>query len=74
MRGATPPLPSTPSWRGAQLKYLRDNFTFNFLVIFHSINIFSLDVRKQSSKALEVYFANVKVRGRFPDEIETMPP
>jgi hypothetical protein len=26
MRGAIPPLPNTPSWRGAQLKH-RDNFT-----------------------------------------------
>jgi hypothetical protein len=26
MRGVIPPLPNTPSWRGAQLKY-RDNFT-----------------------------------------------
>jgi hypothetical protein len=29
MSEATPPLPNTPSWRGAQLKH-RDNFTFNF--------------------------------------------
>jgi hypothetical protein len=27
MSGETPPLPNTPSWRGAQLKH-RDNFTF----------------------------------------------
>jgi len=27
MRGAIPPLPSTPSWRGAQLKKHKDNFT-----------------------------------------------
>jgi len=27
MRGAIPPLPHTPSWRGAQLKH-RDSFTF----------------------------------------------
>jgi len=27
MRGDIPPLPNTPSWRGAQLKR-RDNFTF----------------------------------------------
>jgi hypothetical protein len=27
MRGSLPPLPNTPSWRGAQLKD-RDNFTF----------------------------------------------
>jgi hypothetical protein len=26
MRGAIPPLPSTPSWRGAHLKHM-DNFT-----------------------------------------------
>jgi len=30
MRGAIPPLPSMPSWRGAQLKH-RDNFTFTFV-------------------------------------------
>jgi hypothetical protein len=29
MIGAIPPLPNTPSWRGAQLKD-RDNFTFTF--------------------------------------------
>jgi hypothetical protein len=29
MSGAIPPLPNTPSWRGAQLKH-RDNFTFTF--------------------------------------------
>jgi hypothetical protein len=27
MSGAIPPLPNTPSWRGAQLKH-RDSFTF----------------------------------------------
>jgi len=27
MRGAIPPLPSTPSWCGAQFKKHRDNFT-----------------------------------------------
>jgi hypothetical protein len=27
IRGAIPPLPNTPSWRGAYLKH-RDNFTF----------------------------------------------
>jgi hypothetical protein len=27
MHGAIPPLPNTPSWRGAQLKH-RDNFTY----------------------------------------------
>jgi hypothetical protein len=29
MRGAIPPLPNTPSWRGDQLKR-RDNFNFSF--------------------------------------------
>jgi len=29
MRGAIPPHPNTPSWRGAQLKH-RNNFTFTF--------------------------------------------
>jgi hypothetical protein len=32
MNGAIPPLPSTPSWRGAQLKH-RDNFTFTFTLL-----------------------------------------
>jgi len=32
MRGATSPLPNTPSWRGAQLKH-RDNFYFYFYFI-----------------------------------------
>jgi hypothetical protein len=31
MIGAIPPLPHTPSWRGAQLKH-RDNFTFAFVL------------------------------------------
>jgi hypothetical protein len=30
MRGAIPPFPNTPSWRGAQLNKARDNFTFTF--------------------------------------------
>jgi len=30
MNGAILPLPSTPSWRGAQFKKHRDNFTFTF--------------------------------------------
>jgi len=30
MRTAIPPLPNTPSWRGAQLKKHRGNFTFTF--------------------------------------------
>jgi hypothetical protein len=31
MRGAIPPLPNTPSWRGAQLKH-RDKLTFTFYI------------------------------------------
>jgi hypothetical protein len=31
MRGAVPPLPDTPSWRGAELKTHRDNFTFTYI-------------------------------------------
>jgi len=30
--GAIPPLPNTPSWRGAELKKHRDNFTFTSMV------------------------------------------
>jgi hypothetical protein len=33
MRGAIPPLPDTPSWRGDQLKYHKDNFIFTFTKI-----------------------------------------
>jgi hypothetical protein len=33
MSGAIPPLPNTPSWRGAQLNH-RDNFTFTFTDIY----------------------------------------
>jgi hypothetical protein len=32
MRGAVPAHPNTPSWRGAQLRKHRDNFTFTFIV------------------------------------------
>jgi hypothetical protein len=32
MHGDITPLPSTPSWRGAQLKH-RDNFTFSFFIV-----------------------------------------
>jgi hypothetical protein len=31
MRGAIPPLPKTPTWRGAHLKH-RDNFKFNVIL------------------------------------------
>jgi hypothetical protein len=31
MREAIPPLPNTPSWRGAQLKRHRDTFTLPLL-------------------------------------------
>jgi hypothetical protein len=44
MRGAIHPLPSTPSWRGTQLKH-RDNFTFTFNGWYYS-------VRKLSSPRL----------------------
>jgi hypothetical protein len=36
MSGAIPPLPYTPSWRGAQLKH-RENFTFTFFLYVNSI-------------------------------------
>jgi hypothetical protein len=33
MRGVTPPLPNTPSWRGAQLKKKHgDNFACTFIM------------------------------------------
>jgi hypothetical protein len=32
MRGAIPPLPSTPSWHGTQLKNQRDNYNFFTIV------------------------------------------
>jgi hypothetical protein len=32
MRGAIPPFPNTPSWRGAELKH-GDNFTFTLLLL-----------------------------------------
>jgi hypothetical protein len=35
MRGATPPLLNTPSWRGAQLQH-RDNFTFHLTMLYGS--------------------------------------
>jgi hypothetical protein len=41
MRGAIPPLPHMPSWRGAQLKH-RDDFTFAFtctLPIYDKVSI-----------------------------------
>jgi hypothetical protein len=40
MSRAIPPLPNTPSWRGAQLKH-RDNFTFTFYTINKSGNVMS---------------------------------
>jgi hypothetical protein len=42
MSGAIPPLPNTPSWRGAQFKH-RDNFTFylyheeRYIVVTHPV-------------------------------------
>jgi hypothetical protein len=38
MRGAIPPLPNAPSWRGAQLKH-RNNFTFTLVPYKHGNNI-----------------------------------
>jgi hypothetical protein len=38
MSGAIPLLPSTPLWRGAQLKH-RDNFTFYRLLVMKSLLI-----------------------------------
>jgi hypothetical protein len=38
MGGAIPPLPNTPSWRGAHLKH-RENFTFTFIKTSRSIRI-----------------------------------
>jgi hypothetical protein len=35
MRGAIPPIPNTPSWRGAQVKH-RNNFTFLSLTLLKS--------------------------------------
>jgi hypothetical protein len=40
MSGAIPPLPNTPSWRGAQLKH-RDNFTFTFKHIYFELTPWS---------------------------------
>jgi len=37
MRGATPPLSNT-SWRGAQLKKHRGNFTFTFSITVRAVN------------------------------------
>jgi len=38
MSGAIPPLPSTPSWRGAQLKH-GENFNKSIYVAFNSKEI-----------------------------------
>jgi hypothetical protein len=43
MRGSIPPLPNMPSWRGAQLKKHRDNFTFAFILSYFAY-VFGLDV------------------------------
>jgi len=34
MHGVLPPLPNTPSWRGAKLKH-RDKFTLLYLFTYH---------------------------------------
>jgi hypothetical protein len=34
MRGAIPPLPNMPSWRGAQLRH-RDNFTLLYFTLLY---------------------------------------
>jgi hypothetical protein len=41
MSGAIPPLPNTPSWRGAQLKQ-RDNFTFYVQKLMYDITYIDL--------------------------------
>jgi hypothetical protein len=42
MSGAIPPLPNTPSWRGAQLKKPCNNFTFTYFL--NPIGTFADDV------------------------------
>jgi hypothetical protein len=44
MSGAIPTLPNTHSWRGAQLKKYRDNYTFIFIFIFIFIFTFTYKV------------------------------
>jgi hypothetical protein len=39
MGGAVPPLPNTPSWRGAQLGEHRDNFTFYLYLLYYEVSL-----------------------------------
>jgi len=50
MRAAIPPLPNTPSWRGAQLKRHRNNFTFTFYTRRH--DVLWNEGRKQTARSL----------------------
>jgi hypothetical protein len=50
MRGSIPPLPNTPSWRGAKLK-LRDSFTFYLI---HEESVQSLLASRLFPKNLRI--------------------
>jgi hypothetical protein len=54
MGGAIPPLPNTPSWRGAQLGEHRDNFTFYLLHIYICGKFFEMVIRILSVHASEI--------------------
>jgi hypothetical protein len=43
MRGAIPPLPNMPSWRGAQSKH-RDKFTFTSIAIYEEYKLRSFSL------------------------------
>jgi hypothetical protein len=46
MSGAVPPLPNTPSWRGAQLKKRRDNFTGGTALVIARCPVFFVLIHK----------------------------
>jgi hypothetical protein len=49
IRGAIPPLPNTPSWRGVQLKH-REKFTFNLTISRHRTTLDPTLLKSHSSR------------------------
>jgi hypothetical protein len=60
MSGAIPPLPNTPSWRGAQLKH-RDNFTFYREICSEGVNWILLAQECYQWRALVNAVMNLRV-------------
>jgi len=53
MRGAVPPIPNTPSWRGARLKAQRQLYLYLYLCLKTSLNIVDLKTKQTDNTTLK---------------------